>query len=326
MMPFGISFDGFVPVAEAAETAKAAEACGASSFWVAEHLGFRETFITSLVLAQSTRNARVFPTSVSPYLRHPMPTTMTLATLAELMPGRFGIAIGVGNPLFLKESGLTIEKPVKAVREYVAAMRQLLSGEPVVLDGQTFSLNNARISFRPDDLPPIFCAPMGPQMLRLAGGIADGVVLSAGLTSSYARQSLSIADAGAQQAGRGAGALKKVSYIYFMAGGATAEREEKVRQKLAFLFRNQNIADNIRTSGLNIDQEAIMAAISRRDQAEAVSLVPREAVELFTIAGDSAECKRRAGEYLDAGVEELVFSLVGSPEDRMRSLEAIRTF
>lgn len=326
MMPFGISFDGFVPVAEAVETAKAAEAAGANSFWVAEHLGFRETFITSLVLAQSTRSARVFPTSVSPYLRHPMPTTMALATMAELMPGRFGIAIGVGNPLFLKESGLTIDKPVKAVRDFVSAMRHLLSGEPVEMNGQTFSLNNARISFRPDDVPPIYCTPMGPQMLRLTGAIADGIVLSAGLTANYAKQSLATADAAAREAGRNTKDLKKTSYIYFMAGGSATDRDEKIRHKLAFLFRNQNIADNLRSSGLDIDQEAIMAAISRRDLVEAASLVPKEAVELFTIAGDAAECKRRSQDYLDAGLEELVFSLVGTPADRLRSLEVIRTF
>jgi 5,10-methylenetetrahydromethanopterin reductase len=325
MIPFGVSFDGFVSVAEAAATAQFAEECGARSFWVAEHLGYRESFVTSLVLAQATKKARIFPTSVSPYLRHPMPTTMALASLAEFMPDRFGIAIGVGNPMFLKESGLTTEKPIKAVRDYVSAMRGLLTGEPVAMQGLTFALDNARLAFRPDQQPPIYLAPMGPQMLRLSGTIADGLVLSAGLTTAYVAQSLSIADGAAEEAGRTPQTLGKASYIYFFAGGDARDRKDKIRQKLAFLFRNKNISDNIRSSGLNIDQEAIMDAIAKRDQAQATSLVPDEAVELFSVSGDAAECRRRVQEYLDAGLQELVLSLVGTAEDRMRSLEIIRT-
>jgi 5,10-methylenetetrahydromethanopterin reductase len=325
MIPFGISFDGFIPIAEAVETAKLAEACGARSFWVAEHLGFRESFLTSLALAQATKAARVFPTSVSPYLRHPMPTAMAFASLAELLPDRVGVAIGVGNPMFLKESGLTVEKPVKAIRDYVAALRSLLSGEPVNESGLTFRLDGARLGFKPDPLPPIYLAPMGPQMLRLAGRIADGLVLSAGLTAAYAKQSLDSAADAARENGRDPSALRKTSYIYFIAGGETKERNVKVRQKLAFLFRNQNIADNLRSSGLRIDHEGIMAAVARRDQAQAMALVPNEAVELFSVAGDAAECRRRLQAYADAGLDEVVLSLIGNVEDRMRSMQIVKT-
>ena len=46
-IPFGVSFDGFVPVREAVEVARRAEAAGARSFWIAEHLGYREAFVTA---------------------------------------------------------------------------------------------------------------------------------------------------------------------------------------------------------------------------------------------------------------------------------------
>ena len=63
-------------------------------------------------------------------LRHPMPTAMQMATLAEAAPGRVAIAVGIGNPLFLGESGETIDKPVRVIREFVEALRALWSGEP----------------------------------------------------------------------------------------------------------------------------------------------------------------------------------------------------
>jgi len=321
MSTFGLSFDGFIPMREAADIAKRAEQVGASSFWVAEHLGYRESFATSLVLAHATQSARIFPTSVSPYLRHPMPVAMALASLCEYMPDRFGVALGVGNPMFLRESGLEIEKPIKAIRDYISAVRGLLSGERVNIDGQTFRLNNAQMAFSPEKQPLIYTAPMGPQMLRLSGSVADGLVLSAGLTAAYVAQSIAIAGEGATKEGRDPRSLRTAAYIYFIAGGDRQEQNEKVRHKLAFLFRNANIADNIKSSGLAIDQEAIMAAIADRDHAKAASLVPDEAVEMFSIAGDEAECRRRIGEYEEAGLQEIVLSLVGTAEDKMRSLE-----
>ena len=68
---------------EAVEVARRAEAAGARSFWIAEHLGYREAFITATAIALATEKARLLPTAISPYLRHPTPMAMALASLAE---------------------------------------------------------------------------------------------------------------------------------------------------------------------------------------------------------------------------------------------------
>lgn len=101
-MMIGVSFDGFSPFRDALTFAREATAAGARGLWMADHLGFREPTLSCLAFAMANETARVIPTAVSPYLRHPMPTAMSLATLAEAAPGRVGIALGVGNPLFLK--------------------------------------------------------------------------------------------------------------------------------------------------------------------------------------------------------------------------------
>ncbi len=320
--PFGVSFDGFATVRDAVETAKRAEACGARSLWIAEHMGYRESFVTATAMGLATAAARIFPTSVSPYLRHPTPTAMAIASLAEMLPGRYGVAIGVGNPLYLRESGREVDKPVRALRDYVAALRALLRGESVQQEGHTFTLKGARLAFTPSP-PPVYLTPMGPQMLRLSGEIGDGLVLSAGLTPEFVARSLAIADEGARAKGRDPAQVRKTAYLYFIGGGPLAEQRLKIRQKLAFLFRNENIRDNIASSGLPIDQEAIMAANARRDAATALSLVPEEAADRFAIVGDAAHCRRCIDAYLAAGLDELILSLAGSAEDRLRSLDLV---
>ena len=124
----GVSFYGFAPTREAIALAERAVAAGAKSLWVAEHLGYREAIATCMAFALRTPGPMLVPTAVSPYLWHPMPTAMAMATLDEVAPGCAAIAVGTGNPLFLAESGRSVDKPVRAVREFTQALRRLWSG------------------------------------------------------------------------------------------------------------------------------------------------------------------------------------------------------
>ena len=117
----GVAFDGFVTTSEAIALAKHAVDAGAKSLWVAEHLGYREAITTCAAFALSAPGPTLVPTAVSPYLWHATPTAMALATLDELAPGRVAVALGVGNPLFLQESGQKLEKPIRVMREFIAA-------------------------------------------------------------------------------------------------------------------------------------------------------------------------------------------------------------
>lgn len=317
----GVSFDGFSSFHDAIAIAKEAAANGASSLWMADHLGYREAIISSLGFALAVPQARVVPTAVSPYLRHPMPTAMQMATLAEAAPGRAALAVGIGNPLFLEESGENIDKPIRVVREFVEGLRGLWSGEPVTQEAQRFRLNGARMMFRPTTPIPIYLAPMREQMLRLAGRIADGVVLSAALSAKYARHSLDFVANGAVQAGRDPAVVLTAGYIFLAASTEKRRAVDNLRQKLAFIMRNRFLDENIAFTGIPIDQDAVIAAISKRDLDGAASLISDEAVEAFCVGGSVSECCTKLSSYADAGINELVLLLCG--DDHKENLKVI---
>lgn len=322
----GVAFDGFSPTGEALEMARQAVQAGAASLWVAEHLGYREAAVTCMAFALSTERAVVVPTAVSPYLWHPTPTAMTMATLAEAAPGRVALAVGVGNPLFLQESGKELLKPVRAVRDFVACLRGLWAGGPVHHEGELFRLAGARMGFRPPQPIPIYVAAMGPDMLRLTGRIGDGVVLSAGLSVDSVKRSLALTAEGAAKAGRDPASIRKAGYLYACVSEDGRDAVEALREKLAFLMRNRFLAENIASSGIPIDQEAIIAAVARRDLATAARLVPDEAVEAFAVGGTPRRCLDRLQRYLEAGLEEPVLSIVGGPEQKRLGLTLVREF
>ena len=95
---------------------------------------------------------------------------------------------------------------------------------------------------------------------------------------------------------------------------------------LPFVMRNKFLAANIKASGIPVDQEAVIAAIARRDIAGAATLVPDEAVEAFAIAGTPEHCTRRLRDFIDAGINEPVLGLLGSAENCMLALEVMAQF
>ena len=323
-MRIGVSFDGFTTTRETLETARAAAAAGARSLWMAEHMGYREACVTSMGFLMATEGTTVVPTAVSPYLWHPTPTAMTLATLAEAGGGRTAVALGTGNPLFLRESGRDLVKPLRAMREFVECLRALWSGEAVHYAGEFFRLAGARMAFAPPAPIPVYIAAMGPRMLRLTGRIGDGIVLSAGLSAAYAAHSLAAVEEGARAAGRDPAGLRRAAYLYLAVSADGKAHMEPLRGKLAFLLRNQFLAENARFTGIDIDQTAIVEAVARRDMDTATRLVPDAAVEAFAVGGTPAQCRDRLQAYLDAGIEEPVLSILGGPEERALALALVR--
>jgi 5,10-methylenetetrahydromethanopterin reductase len=322
----GVNFDGFVTTGEAIALAQRAVDAGARSLWVAEHLGYREAIATCMAFAMKAPGPMLVPTAVSPYLWHPTPTAMAMATLDEVAPGRAAIAVGVGNPLFLQESGRAVERPVRAMRQFTEALRKLWDGEAVHVDGEFVTLAGARLAFKPSAPIPIYIAAMGPDMLRLAGRIGDGVVLSAGLSTATVRASIALCAEGAARDGRDLATFRRAGYLFFGVSRDAREAVDAVRQKLAFVMRNKFLAANIKASGIAVDQEAVIAAIARRDIAGAAALVPDEAVEAFGIAGTPQHCTKRLQDFIDAGINEPVLGLLGSSENCLLGLDVMREF
>jgi 5,10-methylenetetrahydromethanopterin reductase len=325
-MRLGIRFDGFVPAREAMETARGGEEAGAHSIWHSGHLGYRDPIVACMALLHATKRAMVVPTSISPYLWHPMPTAMSFATMAELAPGRVGIAVSVGNVLNLRQSGAEPEKPVRAIRDYVAALRALWAGETVRMESLTFRLDGARLAFTPKEPITVYVASSGPQVLALSGRIADGVLLSGGLSLAYTRQCLEHVEDGARKAGRDPAALRRAGFIYMNVSENGTDAVAAMRRKLGYLFRNRPQAANIASAGLPIDHDAIIAANAKHDLDTAAALVPEEAVDAFAVAGTPAHCRAQLEKYLAVGLEEPVIEIAGSEKDKALARDIVREF
>ena len=322
----GVVFDGFDDTSEMMRLARAAEAVGAGSVWIAEHMGYREAITACAAIAATTERIRLVPTALTPYLWHPVPTAMALSTLAEIAPGRCAVAVSVGNVMNLKESGHEPVRPVATIGSFVKDIRALWTGDAVQSEAPSYRLEGARMAFSINETMPIYVASTGPQVLRLSGRIADGVLLSGGLTLASTRACLANARAGLEAAGRDPGELSRASFIYYSVSEDGSEAIADLKTKLAFLFRSRGHADNIASAGLAIDHEAIMAAVARRDLDGATALIPDEAIESFCVGGTPDACRAQLGRYIDAGLDEALLQISGTEKNKALALDLLGSF
>ena len=320
----GVFFDGFCATAEMLEVARQAEEAGAQSLWFAQHMGYREAFVWATAAACVTERITLVPMAISPYLWPPLPVAMSVATLSELAHGRVALAVSVGNILNLGESGAEPVRPIRVMREYVEALRELHGGTAVKREDTLHKLRGAKMGFAAGPAYPIYVASTGPQMLNLAGAIGDGVLLSAGLTLASCRRCLADAIAGARRSGRDPASLRKATLINMIVSTDGRAARRAMLRKLAFLFRSRGHADNIKSSGLNIDHGKIIECLARHDLDAATRLLPEQAASAFAVAGTPGECRERLAEYLAIGLDEPIVEVSGDAQERRLALEVVR--
>lgn len=310
-MKIGVQFDGFSDLGASMAAVREAEEAGASSLWFAQHLGYREAFVSAMAAACTATRPTIVPLSISPYMTPPLMCAMSIASIAEMAPGRTELSISVGNLMDLGQSGREASKPLGTLRDYIGSVRSLLAGDPVTTETTAYRTDGAHMGFAKGLTLPIHIATTGPQMLRLAGEVGDGVVLSVGLTPATMRKNLAEVEAGSAKVGRARDAVRRIGLVFFCVSedGVTAKRI--LLRKLSYLFRSPAQAENIGSGGLDIDHAGIMAAISRRDPDAAAALMPEEAALVFGAAGTPAECRRRLEDYLAVGLDEVVLAIGG---------------
>ena len=154
-----------------------AEELGYESAYVT-HIAGRESLTVVTAYAMRTQRIRVGTGVVPIYTRTPATMAQTAATIDDLSGGRVNLGLGVSHrPVVEGWHGQTIDRPVAEMREYVAIVRAILRGEAPPSDGEKWQTGFQLSGLGPFPELPIYVAALSPGMLRLAGEIADGVIL-----------------------------------------------------------------------------------------------------------------------------------------------------
>lgn len=301
MSDISISSDGRDAPSELNEKVTAAESGGASTFWFANHLFLRDPVALAALMLSRTKRMGAALMAVSPLTQHPVQVAMAAATLDEIFPGRVTLCLGVGAPADLKAISIDGSKPLKAIREALVVIRDLLAGDTVRFQGETFRVDNRRlVSGRPI---PLVLAASGPQMLALAGAEADGVLISAGSSVQFVERTLESVHRGAK--GR---KVRTHALVYSAVDNTDKAANDRLRRTLAILLRGPHHKANLEAAGSVLDQEALNNAVLAEDWERAQSMITDDIVGRHAASGSPNQVKRRLAAYHAAGLDEIIIA------------------
>lgn len=282
------------------EKVAAGEKGGAATMWLANHLFQRDPItLAAMSLARTTR-MRVGLMAMSPFTVHPVQVAMTAATLDEFFPGRVTLCFGVGAPADLQSVGIVTQKPVRAMREALETARALLAGETVDVNGQTFRAKGRRLATGTRRVPLVLAAS-GPRMLELAGAVADGVLISAGTSVEFVKDTLEHVHRGAK--GR---QVRTHGIVYAAVDDCETRANARLRRILAILLRGAHHAANLQRAGSVLDQAALSQAVLAEDWTRAEALITDDIVRRHAASGRAEQVRARFAEYRTAGLDEIV--------------------
>ena len=193
-MDFGITLKLDVSVERALSLTRQAEAAGFRYGWVFDsHVLWKEPYPMLTLMAANTKHMRLGPCVTNPRVRDVTVTSSLFATLNLISGGRMELGIGRGD----SSRRVLGKKPttVEVLEETVWQFRELTAGKEIEYEGRPVRLPWATGS------PRVWIAGYGPKVLRMAGRIADGIILQFA-DPDLIKWCLGFVREGAQEAGR----------------------------------------------------------------------------------------------------------------------------
>jgi alkanesulfonate monooxygenase SsuD/methylene tetrahydromethanopterin reductase-like flavin-dependent oxidoreductase (luciferase family) len=142
--------------------------------------------------------------AVSPAgMRNPVGLAMSAMTLSQISGGKLVLGLGTGRAYreaYRRMWGIPHKSTLRMMRDTLTALRALTHGDTVDYDSPHFNLHGARVRVEASP-PPLYLAALGPEMLKLGGELADGIVLNA-CPPEYLPEVGTLVDEGAAKAGR----------------------------------------------------------------------------------------------------------------------------
>jgi alkanesulfonate monooxygenase SsuD/methylene tetrahydromethanopterin reductase-like flavin-dependent oxidoreductase (luciferase family) len=222
MASLGIIFQPSSPPERLLEVVRRAEAAGIEELWVFEDC-FREAGISAMTAAlAATERIRIGVGILPMPLRNVAVSAMELATIARMFPGRARFGFGHGVLDWMGQVGSRVASPLTLMREYVPALRSLLAGEEVTVDGRYVHLDAVRLDWPPLDRVPVLAAGEGPKTITTTGEVADGTVLTTGTSPGMVRAAVERIDAARSEAGRADDPAHEIVVFVMASFGADA--------------------------------------------------------------------------------------------------------
>jgi alkanesulfonate monooxygenase SsuD/methylene tetrahydromethanopterin reductase-like flavin-dependent oxidoreductase (luciferase family) len=299
---------------------------------LADRLGFDSAYVThiagrdslTVLMAYAAASERIrLGTGVVPiFSRTPATMAQTAATIDEYSGGRMVLGLGVSHRVTVENwHGQTIDKPVTQMREYLNGVRAILGGEPPP-ESTYFPTRFAFMGYEARAELPIYVAGLSPNMLRLAGELADGVMLWL-CSPSYIRETvIPSVGQGLERSGRSPDGFDVVAAVPIAVTDDPQAARATLRQDLIPYASLPFYRAMLEASGFSDDLAAFDAGIAAGEIDRAKAGLSDRMLDQLAGVGGADEVRAAVERYREAGaVSPCVGGLPGTDFDA--GLEAV---
>ncbi|HEX9820870.1 MAG TPA: LLM class F420-dependent oxidoreductase [Methylomirabilota bacterium] len=328
-MRLGIVLAGFtpLPLADFVAAAREAEARGYHTAWLGEVAGY-DALVMSTVVATHTERLHVANGVLPVQTRTPVVLGMAVASLNHLAPGRFALGLGLSSKVIVEQwHGLSFSPALAQIREAVEIVRKVAGGEHVSVEGKFYRVKGFRLTGPPPAAPVrVYLAALGPEMLELAGEIADGVLLN-WIPPEAVPASIAHLETGARRAGRTLAGFEIASFVRTCVTDDPAAARETLARDVTGYATVDVYQAFFRTAGYADEVEAVSAAWGAGDRAGAVKRISPRMLDGLGVVGDETFCRARIGEFARTGLTQpVIVPFAPAAADRAALLRTLRAF
>ena len=309
------------PIRDGMEYAQYAEERGFEAVWQAESRLVRDAIVPMSAYAAVTKKIKVGSGVINNWTRNIGLLAATYLTLDDLAPDRIICGIGAWWDPLAKNVGIERRKPLTAMRETVEVLRRLLNMEQVTFHGEFHQVEGVELDIvhgrkEPRNVP-IMIGATGPQMLALAGEIADGVVLNYCVPPEYNEMAMEQLEKGAQRAGRSLDEIDRPQLIVCSVHEDRAEAIRGAKMLLTqYLAQQPHIAKASEVDPQIVEKiQTILGWPATKEQIEqAMDYVPDDLVLRITATGTPEEVVEKVMEYVKRGATSPILYPLGDPK------------
>ena len=243
--------------------------------------------------------------------REPYVLASQSATLNEISGGRaiLGLGTGDGTTYTMGRTATPLVEFEKGLR----IIRELVNGRAIhIPEGK--ERKAGEVGLRAGRFPvPVYVAAAGPRSLRMAGKVADGVILGSGFDLRALQWARDQVAKGAQEAGR------SLSDIDLIGAGIMCVDEDRTRARELARARLANRAHhNFRFTLETVPPEELESVkefmekfdvTKPMDQRSEPHRITEYLIQRFSITGTPEECVERVRQLEEAGVRHILLTL-----------------
>ena len=155
--------------------AKQVERDGFASYWAPNIFG-HDALTALAIVGREVPRIEIGTSVVPTYPRHPMAIAQQSHTVNAVANGRLCLGIGLSHKVVVEGMlGLSYEKPIRHLREYLSILMPLARCEAAKFAGETLTTRGSLSGVGASPFSVVVAA-LGEQMLRVTGTLADGTL------------------------------------------------------------------------------------------------------------------------------------------------------